>query len=127
MLLTGGLGALGVLVACWVAAADGAGGGMGGAFPGAQPSSCAGCCGAAIRLLGRSGRASAAALASPPLRALLTGGGISGGVATLVTLERCDAATAEEAADAVRGRAAPLGAILHAAGVLEVRRPEARS
>lgn len=102
VLVSGGLGALGVLVASWAASVVGGGGRQ------------------ALRLLSRSGRPADGQLRrGAPLHALLAAAG-GGGGGVMVTLERCDAAAAEEAAAAVGRGGRPVGTLLHAAGVLKV-------
>jgi hypothetical protein len=123
VLITGGLGALGILTALWAAlnSSNGGGGGDGGgggsdnvaASPGSTSH---------IQLLSRSGRPGRDALQhGSPLHALLSGaaGGRSG-VGVSVTMRRCDAAAAEEAAAALQGRRCAASTLLHAAGVLQV-------
>ena len=114
VLITGGLGALGTLVAVWIAAGQGGGGSSSGR--------------SAIRLLGRSGRPDRRALQpGTPLHRLVTAG--SGGrrdpPAMLVTMARCDAASAEEASAATTHSEQPLATFLHAAGILQVGSSEA--
>lgn len=119
VMITGGLGALGALVASWSAQL---------LHDGRQT----------LRLLSRSGRPSPSQLQRGGfLHGLLSGaagsmtyGGRSGashggggGSGVMVTLERCDASAVEDAAAVMRRGARPVGTLLHAAGVLQVSHP----
>ena len=118
LLITGGLGALGILTALWVALSSGSS-----ANSNAAASSTAAGGGARhIQLLSRSGRPGGDALQpGAPLHALLSGtAGGHTGVGTAVTMRHCDAASAEEAVAALQGGSAAASTVLHAAGVLQV-------
>ncbi len=115
MLITGGLGALGILTALWAALSSGGGG------SGSSDSAAASGSTSHIQLLSRSGRPSRDALQpGSPLRALLSGPAGRSGVGASMTMRRCDAASAEEAAAALRSRSCAGSMLLHAAGVLQV-------
>lgn len=137
VLITGGLGALGVLAALWAvlsssapsdnSAGSGAGSQSsgGGSRSGASGRSGSGEGSMHVRLLSRSGRPTRDALQpGSALHALLAGGsgGASGSSirAAMVTMQRCDAAAAEEAADVLTGCGSATCTVLHAAGVLQV-------
>lgn len=131
MLITGGLGALGVLTALWAALGTSSsvtGSSGSGDDSTAMPGTANGS-GGHIRLLSRGGRPGRDALQpGAPLHALLSGmaGGSSGSgaPAALVTMQRCDAAAAEDAADVLRLRSSAASTMLHAAGVLQVTKSD---
>jgi hypothetical protein len=121
VLITGGLGALGILTALWAALSSSSSGGSSSGGGGNGSAAASGST-SHIQLLSRSGRPSQDALQQgSPLHALLSGaaGGRSG-VGASVTMRRCDAASAEEAAAALQSRSCAASTLLHAAGVLQV-------
>jgi len=131
VLITGGLGSLGALIACWAASAENGGsgghsGGSGGSggkhnTDAAARTGTGTSHGAALRLLSRSGRPDPAALRpGSAFYTLLAAGNSAGSRSSSVTMERCDAGTAEDAADAMRRRRRRATTLLHAAGVLNV-------
>lgn len=117
-----------MLIACWAAAAvNGGSGGHSGGSSGKLNTDAAARTGtgtshgAAIRLLSRSGRPDPAALRpGSALYTLLAAGDSARSSSSSVTMERCDAGTAEDAADAMRRRRRRVTTLLHAAGVLNV-------
>lgn len=100
VVITGGLGALGVLLATWSASLSDSMSDSG-----------------RVRLLSRSGRAAPGQAAGCSLQSLLQGG--SSDNAPQIVMDRCDAALAEEAAYVMGGNQTA-GTLLHAAGVVKV-------
>jgi hypothetical protein len=119
VLITGGLGALGILTALWAALSSSS---SSSSSDGNNNSVTVPDSTSHIQLLSRSGRPGRYALQHGlPLHTLLSGaaGGRSG-VGTCVMMRRCDAASAEEAAAALQSRGCAGSTLLHAAGVLQV-------